>query len=312
MPNKPIKQGYKIFALAEHGYIWTFSWSSRQLGIEEMFKWPGLTSTGSMAVELIEWLPNPSDASETLSKSSNKSSSKPASESMGESVNQSGLELTISLPVASYSIYMDNYFNSVALFQHLYDCGYSACGTVRPASGIPSLLQELKELGKGLPWGTLYALPALNVLCLAWQDNSIVLGLSTLHSADSFVSCKQKQPGKTSTNAVIARWPFEENVTKELEIPIFINDYNHYMNRVDLANQYRAFYEVHLKGYCTGWLFCTSFSVLLLSMPGVFNIHTSSSKGLLACLSSYSFVKGFINNSSPLLLKPMLDYQFNA
>jgi anaphase-promoting complex subunit 8 len=45
MPNKPVKQGYKIFALAEHGYIWTFSWSSRQLGIEEMFKWPGLTPT---------------------------------------------------------------------------------------------------------------------------------------------------------------------------------------------------------------------------------------------------------------------------
>jgi anaphase-promoting complex subunit 8 len=53
MPNKPIKQGYKIFALAEHGYIWTFSWSSRQLGIEEMFKWPGLTPTGSMVVEFV-------------------------------------------------------------------------------------------------------------------------------------------------------------------------------------------------------------------------------------------------------------------
>jgi Transposase IS4 len=29
MPNKPIQQGYKIFALAEHSYIWTFTWSSR-------------------------------------------------------------------------------------------------------------------------------------------------------------------------------------------------------------------------------------------------------------------------------------------
>jgi hypothetical protein len=42
-------------------------------------------------------------------------------------------------------------------------------------------------------------------------------------------------------------------VTKELEIPIFINDYNHYMNGVDLANQYRSSYEVHLKGY-RNWL----------------------------------------------------------
>ncbi|KAJ5554960.1 hypothetical protein N7461_003430 [Penicillium sp. DV-2018c] len=28
MPNKPIKQGYKLFALAEHGYVWTFTWLS--------------------------------------------------------------------------------------------------------------------------------------------------------------------------------------------------------------------------------------------------------------------------------------------
>lgn len=43
MPKKPIKQGYKVFALAEHGYIWTFSWSSRKQGIMEMFRYSGLT-----------------------------------------------------------------------------------------------------------------------------------------------------------------------------------------------------------------------------------------------------------------------------
>jgi hypothetical protein len=29
MPNKPIKQGYKIFALVDKGYIWHFQLSSR-------------------------------------------------------------------------------------------------------------------------------------------------------------------------------------------------------------------------------------------------------------------------------------------
>ena len=29
MPNKPIKQGYKIFALADNGYVWHFQLSSR-------------------------------------------------------------------------------------------------------------------------------------------------------------------------------------------------------------------------------------------------------------------------------------------
>jgi hypothetical protein len=38
-------------------------------------------------------------------------------------------------------------------------------------------------------------------------------------------------------------------MTKELKIPIFINNYNYYINGVDLANQYRASYDVYLKGY---------------------------------------------------------------
>jgi hypothetical protein len=67
------------------------------------------------------------------------------------------------------------------------------------------------------------------------------------------VSCKRRRPGKISTNGAIARRVFGEEVTKELEIPIFINDYNHYMGGVDLVNQYRSFYEVYLKGY-RNWL----------------------------------------------------------
>ena len=61
MPDKPIKQGYKLFGLAEHGYIWSFFWSSRQQGMEEMFRYPQLTPTGSMIMDLAEQLPkNPS------------------------------------------------------------------------------------------------------------------------------------------------------------------------------------------------------------------------------------------------------------
>ena len=37
MPKKPIKQGYRVFTLAEHDYIQTFSWSSRKQDIMEMF-----------------------------------------------------------------------------------------------------------------------------------------------------------------------------------------------------------------------------------------------------------------------------------
>jgi hypothetical protein len=54
MPNKPIKQGYKIFAIAEHGYIWTFTWSSRFWGTAELFRYPDLSPTGSMVLRMIQ------------------------------------------------------------------------------------------------------------------------------------------------------------------------------------------------------------------------------------------------------------------
>ena len=48
MPNKPIKQGYKIFALTDDGYVWHFQLSSKQHGIGELHKINELTSTESM------------------------------------------------------------------------------------------------------------------------------------------------------------------------------------------------------------------------------------------------------------------------
>jgi hypothetical protein len=248
MPDKPIKQEYKIFALAEHGYIWTFSWSSRQLGIQEMFKWPGLTPTGSIVADMINRLPKLS-----TNPLPNPPPNPPLNPLLNPPLNPSSGELTITTPVASYSIYIDNYFSSVTLFNHLHIRRYGACGTARPKNGVPPLLQELKDHAKDIQWNSLYAIPVQNVLCLAWQDNNIVFSMSTLYSADSFIPRKRKRPGKTSTNALITRRVFGKEVVKELDIPIFINDYNHYMNGVDLANQYRASYEVHLRGY-RNWL----------------------------------------------------------
>jgi hypothetical protein len=140
---------------------------------------------------------------------------------------------------------MDNYFTSVPLFKMLRERGYGACGTTRPR-GLPLLLQELRnDHSKSLPWGTICAIPMNDVLCLAWQDNNLVLGLSTIHSASTLVSRDRKRPGKTSTNASIVYKVFKDKPRRELDIPAFINDYNHYMNGVDLANQYRSAYETH-------------------------------------------------------------------
>jgi len=47
---------------------------------------------------------------------------------------------------------------------------------------------------------------------------------------------KHNRLSKTSTNANITKKVFGDLLFKDLDILTFINDYNHYMNSVDLAN----------------------------------------------------------------------------
>jgi hypothetical protein len=106
MPNKPIKQSYKIFALADNGYVWYFQLSSRQHGIEELEKVDKLTPTGSMVLQIAQLLPK--------------------------------------FPNSYFVIYMDNYFTSILLFLILQKENIGAAGTTGP-SGIdfPALLIAL-------------------------------------------------------------------------------------------------------------------------------------------------------------------------
>jgi hypothetical protein len=108
MPNKPIKQGYKIFALADSSYVWHFQLSSREHGIGELEKVDELTPTGSMVLQMARLLPK--------------------------------------FPNAYYVLYLDNYFTSIPLFSVLRKENFGAAGTTR-ASGIdfPALLIVLHK-----------------------------------------------------------------------------------------------------------------------------------------------------------------------
>jgi len=69
--------------------------------------------------------------------------------------------------------------------------------------------------------------------------------MTTGHIPTEEITRNRKRPKKTSTNSTIAREVFDGQYRKELEIPIFIDCYNHYMNSVDVANQLRATATVH-------------------------------------------------------------------
>jgi hypothetical protein len=124
MPNKPIKQGYKIFALADNRYIWWFQLSSRRYGIAELDKHKDLTATSSMVLQMARRLPK---------------------------IDQS-----------YFVLYLDNYFTSIPLFSMLRAKNIGAVGTTRP-SGIdfPALLIALRQkFSTKLDWNTLTSVPA--------------------------------------------------------------------------------------------------------------------------------------------------------
>lgn len=238
MPAKPIKQGYKIYGIADHGYIYNFIWSSREKGLQEIVLQPDLTKTGCLVKNL-----------------------------------------ALSLPRRRLAIYMDNYFTSIPLFSELRVCEFGAVGTTRPHKEFPSGLKELKErFSTKLKWNTLLAKVVNNTLCLAWQDNNIVLALSnvhTVHRVGDFKAKVRKRPAKTSTHGRIVRQLFGEDPTKELSIPTFIDDYNRYMGGVDLANQFRESYETHQITLRVWWpLFYWLIDVVCINAYRLYQLHT--------------------------------------
>ena len=53
MLSKPIKQGYKIYGIADHGYIYNWIWSFREKGLQEMVFHPNLTNTRCLVWNLV-------------------------------------------------------------------------------------------------------------------------------------------------------------------------------------------------------------------------------------------------------------------
>src|SRR6266480_218390 len=65
------------------------------------------------------------------------------------------------------------------------------------------------------------------------------------HIPTKEITRNRKRPKKTFINSTIAREAFDKQYRKELEIPLFIDCYNHHINSVDVANQLRVIVIVY-------------------------------------------------------------------
>jgi len=86
-----------------------------------------------------------------------------------------------------------------------------------------------------------------------WFDNAPVTILSTVHDFESQQERLRKRPGKKSTNAKKAREAFGNLQEKEMMISLCIDDYNHNMGGVDIADEMRSYYDTQLTSFRTWW-----------------------------------------------------------
>jgi hypothetical protein len=166
------------------------------------------------------------------------------------------LQLAKTLPYSTYefSLFCDNLFSNVELFSQLRALNIGACGTARPYVTNPVFGSMEKWTAE---WGTLLSKTQAgingneNVLVSIWQDSNIVRLCSTIHDGTEWTVRNRRKPKKTSTQANITKKPFQMfnppsgckdpyEQRRLLPIPGMIDDYNHHMGAVDIADQLRA------------------------------------------------------------------------
>ena len=81
----------------------------------------------------------------------------------------------------------------------------------------------------------------------------MVLFITTISNGRRKVKRLRRRPAKIAINARTSRAIFSDNeARKELAIPEFIDQYNHYINGVDNTDQLRYYYstqKVHFKSW---------------------------------------------------------------
>ena len=125
-----------------------------------------------------------------------------------------------------HSLYMDNFYNSIALSENLLEKKIHTVGTLRGNRGEP---QELRrgQLNR-LQQHEVVAFDNGKVVVLAWKDKRVVKALTTKHDA-SVCSITRRQRGGNRDVEVISK-------------PVAITDYNDHMAGVDKMDQMISYY----------------------------------------------------------------------
>ena len=200
MKKKPIKEGYKFFALcdAQTGFVYYFMPS----GLREQRKRTIVESV----TKIIKKIPERGDR--------------------------------------QYVVTMDNYFTSHGTMRSLRKHNLAGLGTAR-ANNIRA--EEIKDI-KDKKFNTLYWInDADDYRIFRWIDNNVVMMVSTIHTGEESLKRARRKPRVTDKNKGHVRLVWGDNHTVNIKIPLLIDDYNHWMLGVDVADQLIAYYRAKIR-----------------------------------------------------------------
>lgn len=131
-----------------------------------------------------------------------------------------------------YRVFMDNFFTSVPLFQHLLNQQIYACGTLRNnRKHLPADMREISKKGLAVR-GDFVFRQDQNLVMTVWQDTKPVTLLSTLWDPEEVITVKRKR---------------KDGTILDIQCPAVVNTYNQNMGGVDRGDQYRKYYEIRMK-----------------------------------------------------------------
>ena len=331
IPTKPTPIGFKIWVLADQGYVFDLLWHVKgdkkdqgPQGLRTIWEEKGFSKTQAVVLELMTRMPNGGKG---------------------------------------HAVHIDNLFTSSKLLSTLRDYGIGAAGTVRTSRtkreenegkreeqefesydlledqdlaqdldslqdlDLPNLqlaldlIHEIKEdldqnlisqtpsqgrttrakkpekeknfgmnqklielktkWSNHIAWGKLYGCLSSDqkVLQLAWKDSQVVLFMTTIVEARTTVSRMRKRP---NTKDKWIKEEFGDQPFKRLEIPDFIDMYNHLMNSVDRADQIRTYYRTNRRNYRTWkplWDYLFQTTICNAALIWINQGHSTKKKG---------------------------------
>ena len=150
-----------------------------------------------------------------------------------------------------YHLYMDNFYNSVAMCDHLLQRGTHVCGTLRRHRGEPEVITKLTEAK--MKKGEVVARHNKRVLITAWRDKKVVRSISTMHK-NTTVRVEERKKGQSHKEVIMK--------------PQSVHEYNKFMNGVDKLDQMVSYYPFTRKSM--KWY--KKFTLYLFSIT-LFNSH---------------------------------------